>query len=283
MNETQLPIPRTTLTEMVVAYNQAEQDIRTAYAMLAQAQERLSTAFQAERSYAFDLRDDSGRCSVDYTNPDALMLKLKHSAWKALVDKMGVRSAMSIKRAKELDEQLEGKRDYHGGPPIEPLPDITETNILAMMEQTFNQLPAMIEEAVREVFDWLRPSSSWRLEYKTNQKSKWQLKDKLIIYCISQGYGQQPYQVNYTYRQNVTALDNVFLMLDGKGIVKTTYGPLTDAIHASPDGTGETDYFSFRCFGNGNLHLKFKRADLVEKLNAVAGGMRLKDMERKAA
>src|SRR5436190_20361060 len=38
----------------------------------------------------------------------------------------------------------------------------------------------------------------------------------------------------------------------------------------------ETDYFKFRCFRNRNLHQEFKRLDLVAKLNAIAGGMRLR-------
>ena len=76
--------------------------------------------------------------------------------------------------------------------------------------------------------------------------------------------------------QNIRAIDNVFHALDGNGTIKSHRGPLIDAIEASKDGTGETEYFRFRCFRNRNLHLEFKRLDLVAKLNAVAGGMRLR-------
>jgi DNA repair protein RadD len=41
----------------------------------------------------------------------------------------------------------------------------------------------------------------------------------------------------------------------------------------------ETDYFRFKCFGNGNLHLEFLRLDLVERLNAI-GGSGLPDPDR---
>jgi len=64
--------------------------------------------------------------------------------------------------------------------------------------------------------------------------------------------------------------------LDGNGTIKTHRGPLIDAIEATKDGTGETEYFRFKCFRNRNLHLEFKTLDLVAKLNAVAGGMRLR-------
>lgn len=268
---------------MVAAYKQSEQDIREAYALLVKAEERLIEAFQSEdASYRFDLsRDDNRR--IEYRAPDKLIHHVKHGAWKALVAKMGIRSAMSIKRAAELDAQLEGK-PRHYNETVEPLPEITEANILAMMETTFTQLPAMIEEAVKEVYDWLRPTSGWRLEYKTNQKSQWRLDRKIILpHCISHGYGETPFKVDYHRQQNMTALDNVFHMLDGKGIVKTYHGPLSDAITRSETGIGETDYFKFKCYGNCNLHLEFKRLDLVEKLNAVAGGMRLGNPHQAAA
>lgn len=272
MNCETLPIPRTTLTAMALAYATAEKDIRSAYALLTATQENLTKAFHAE-SYGFNLSVDR----PDYSNADSLVKQLKHSAWRALINKMGVRSAMSIKRAEELDAQLEGKARY-GCDPVQPLPEITEANILTMIEQTFNNIPQMIEESVREVFDWLRPHSSNRLEYKTNQKSQWELKEKLILgYCVEGSYStDRPFRVSYHRQKNLTALDNVFSMLDGKGIIKTNHGPLTDAILAcSREGTGATAYFQFKCYGNRNLHLKFLRADLVSKLNAVAGGMRL--------
>ncbi len=47
-------------------------------------------------------------------------------------------------------------------------------------------------------------------------------------------------------------------------------------IEASRTGTGETEYFKFKWHRNHNLHLEFKRLDLVEKLHAASGGMRLR-------
>ncbi len=65
-------------------------------------------------------------------------------------------------------------------------------------------------------------------------------------------------------------------MIDGRGPIKSYHGPLYDAITDSSDGTGKTDYFKFRCCINGNLHLEFLKADLVARLNVVAGGNRLR-------
>jgi hypothetical protein len=85
------------------------------------------------------------------------------------------------------------------------------------------------------------------------------------------------FRVNYHREKYLTALDNVFSLIDGKGPVKSYHGPLYDAITDSPDGTGSTEYFKFRCCLNGNLHLEFLKPALVAKLNAVAGGNRLRN------
>ena len=85
------------------------------------------------------------------------------------------------------------------------------------------------------------------------------------------------WKVNYRRQKYLTALDNVFSMIDGKGAVKSYYGGLSDAITSSPDGKGKTEYFSFKCFMNGNLHIEFMKPELVAKLNAVAGGARLRN------
>ena len=66
----------------------------------------------------------------------------------------------------------------------------------------------------------------------------------------------------------MVALDRAFHILDGAGIPGGYQSPLVDAINTSGNkGVGETAYFSFRCYENGNLHLKFLRLDLVKELN----------------
>lgn len=68
------------------------------------------------------------------------------------------------------------------------------------------------------------------------------------------------------------AIDRVFHALDGnlRAMEHTNRTPLIDAINTS-GGVGQTDYFSFKAYQNGNLHLEFKRADLLARLNAVGG------------
>jgi hypothetical protein len=268
--QTNLPIPRTTLADMVNAYVLSEQEIRQAYAMLVQAGDRLRQIFAApDQTYSFDLRyrDTRHGSGADYSDPEATLKNVKIEVWRHLVERMELRRILSIKRAHELDQQIETG---------EGLPPITMEGLLGMLEGTLNQATMFLEEAVREVFEWLRPHGE---NYKTN--SKYEVGPKVIRpWTVRQKYSGGGFEPMYERVQNLTALDNVFHALDGKGSIAKSYrGPLCDAISASPDGTGETDYFRFRCFKNNNLHLEFKRPDLLAKLNQVAGGMRLRGGE----
>ena len=175
---------------------------------------------------------------------------------------MELRRILSVKRNEELNRQIETGKD---------LPDIDEAQILAMLEGTLANTGTFIEEAVREVFEFLRPHNS---RYKTN--TEFEIGKRVILSWAIERKWDGGFHVNSYREQILRAVDNVFHALNGNGTIKTHRGPLIDAIEASKTGTGETDYFKFKCHRNHNLHLEFKRLDLVAKLNAVAGGMRLR-------
>jgi hypothetical protein len=176
---------------------------------------------------------------------------------------------LSIKRGDEIRKKLDDGE----------LPEITIQNIYEVFETLMQNTNNFAEEAVHEVYDWLRPHEGYRgSEYKTNQKyAMFELGKKVIIpYIVERGWGGGGFHVNYYREKNLIALDKVFYLLDGKSMMTEGYrSPLVDKINEGK-GAGETDYFSFKCYGNNNLHLEFKRIDLVKEFNRVAGGMNLK-------
>jgi hypothetical protein len=75
--------------------------------------------------------------------------------------------------------------------------------------------------------------------------------------------------------QHLIALENALGMLSGKGTsCKTIKSKLSNAIRLSPKG--DTEFFFYRAFNNGNLHLTFKDPDILAKFNSAAGGARLR-------
>lgn len=263
-------IPRQTLAQMAEAYASAESEIRQAFELLAKASERLKLSFN-QTGYRFT-GWGVGIHGTKHNDAEAFMRDVKRDVWAALVDRLELRRIASVERCKEIDRQIETG---------EGMPDITLSTLLAMVEGSFKGVPQMIEQAVQEVFNMLRPGSRGS-HYVTNQKGKWEIRDKVILPYRLDDVSQytRHFCVNYSYQAELRALDNVFHMMDGKGCVKSVNGPLVDAIYVTPvtSAGGETDYFEFKCFKNRNLHLRFKRPDLVAKLNQIAGGARLKDV-----
>jgi len=252
---------RETLATMIGTYRQAIGMVEEAYDILEQAQKILRAVFLDRPGYRFSVVDrnstDVGKIAID-----AINARIKKDAWAVIVERMELRRLLSIQRRTELDSQIERGE----------LPDLTDENVMALFETSAANVNVYMEEAVQEVFEYLRPRSS---RFKTN--TEYELGKRVILtWQVEKGWDRGAFRVNYHRDKHLTALDNVFHMIDGKGPIKTYHGPLYDAITDSPDGTGVTEYFKFRCCINGNLHLEFLKPALVAKLNAVAGGNRLR-------
>lgn len=261
-----------TASEMAEKYQTAVQRIRFAHALIEQEREALRNAFAAGRqSYEFDLHVTYGHHSNAISDLDKIIDQMKKKAWASIIDKIGVRQIMSSKQVEDLNNYLYDRRSYNRYSDEKPfeMPDITAENIMGVIAGYHQAAPDLLLEMIREEYDfWKCHRES---EYKRNSFEK--LTPRIIrTGMISSGYGKQPFHVSYYDRgQHVTALDNIFHLLDGAGPVRGHAGPLADAINTSPDGTGETEYFRFRCYKNHNLHLDFKRLDLLKKFNELAG------------
>ena len=262
---------RTTITAMVATYTLAESEIRQAYDLLEAAKNRLAVSFIPGSGARFDVNNES-RPGVGKEAADRCVKGLKKDAWRCIVDRLEIRRILSIGRRAELDRQLSGEQRYSTDP-LPPLPDVTEANIINMFQDGMAKAVDYANEAVLEVFDWLRPHRGRTGELKTNEK--WKLGKKVIIgWAVERGYGKCAFHIRSGAEPNFIALDNVMSMLDGKGPVKGHQGELVAAIRDSVGGIGETAYFKFKSCKNGNIHIDFKRLDLVDKINKAGGSDR---------
>jgi hypothetical protein len=256
---------RLSVPELVAVYEQAERDIRDAYAMVLRAEERLRLAFKT--SYV-SVSDNYDR--VRWDNPDDSLENVQRRLWGALVDGLEIRRFMSISAAEKLDRQLREDK----------MPPLTIANVLAMAQGFRQNLDEMLEESVADVFRRLTPQNDWK-RLKTN--SKFEVGRKVIMSGMIErdwsGWGLRWGQYS-SAEAELRALENVFTALDGKGsITKAHYSAISMAIKAAPKAEtceGETPYFKFRGFRNGNLHITFLRPDLLARFNAIAGGRNLK-------
>jgi len=254
-------VERKTATMLAGVYLRAEQEINEAYRLLETAKQRLCEAF-LDTGYYFNPnpRDNN---QVGEKGAAIAMKQIHKHAWRGIIERMGIRQMLSVERKAKLDEQLSTGKG---------LPEVSEAAIWDMLEATAENMETYMEEAILEVFDYLRPRRS---KLKTN--SEFEIGKRVILpWAVEQNVYGGGFRIR-THRDGMlTALDNVFLRLDGKGVLKTHHGPLYDAIEACQDGAGQTDYFKFRACKNVNLHLEFLRPDLVRRLNQIAGGTRLR-------
>ena len=267
---------RSTVRQLVAAFASAEADVRAAFGAIVAAEERVNVSFSmgdaTEGRGAF--RVDAGKeFSSQFRDPDHAIDLMARKAWRAIVERLEIRRIMTPSRWEAMEERL-----TRGD-----LPPITEAAVLAFVEEHAASIPEMATEAVGEVYEWLRRCAdpAYSGEYKTNDKhSRLEVGATIILPGMVEKSGRHKgrFEVRDRMEPRLTALENVFTALDGTGMVsRGYYSALQTAIHAvESGGRGETPLFRFRACGNGNLHLEFRRLDLLRRFNQMAGGMRLK-------
>lgn len=271
----------TTASQLAVTYRIEIETICAALATIKESLDRLNDQFKPDTYHRFELdvapKRWSGRASSieDPKTIPALIDQYHRDAWRVIVDKLNVRKLMSSKRSHQLDELLEkGKVEIEDGT-FQTLPPLTEQNILAIIQSFVDNAESFLVEAVREEYDYWKPGRGHR-EYKTNQQHAFKLEKKLI-----KGYAFRTWSyggttsiggMNQDTQKHLCALDNIMHLLDGKGQVKGWCGPAVDAINTANQNrimSAETDYFKIKWFNNGNMHLEFKRLDLLDKFNEI--------------
>ncbi|HGL5380485.1 TPA: DUF4942 domain-containing protein [Burkholderia cenocepacia] len=168
--------------------------------------------------------------------------------WDYLLSESGLRTFMDAKAREQWSNQIaEGD-----------VPELTAANIEATFAQLYGARGDMFERGVLQCFRRL----SW--DYKTNQPFKFG-KRVIVKYLFSQGSS------NYHTTNELDDLMRVFNVLDGKPEPDHRHGMsglISDAQRQRKTET-ENAYFHLRWFKNGNGHLTFKRADLVDRMNLI--------------
>jgi hypothetical protein len=245
-------VKRQSVIDMAAAYESTVQAVKETHAALDQAEARLQLAFGERAGFR-----------VKTSDMEKLLKELKRDDWRAIFERMEMPRMMSDKRRNELESQIESG----------DLPDITAENVFSTCKGMLENLDTYLDEAVKETFDFLRPRQS---ELKTN--SEFEIGDKVIVRAFYPDKWGHRIDLDYNQQQHYRNLDNVFSLLDGKGAIKSYGGPISDAVKSMKQfgDVRETEYFRLKLYRNGNMHLEFRRMDLVKKLNEIAGGNRLR-------
>jgi hypothetical protein len=104
-------------------------------------------------------------------------------------------------------------------------------------------------------------------KYKTHDAFK--IGKKVILDRVLNSHGGWSFYSSG--RERIADLDRIFHILDGKE-PKDHRGDASSMVYTASSTKQreiETDYFRFKLFQNGNVHVVFKRLDLVEKANKL--------------
>lgn len=147
-------------------------------------------------------------------------------------------------------------------------PEATEENIYATLQTAMAQSDDIFARGMAECFS--------NLDRRFKSHDGWKIGSRVILNNAMGSFGCWNYHMNH--RDTITDVERVFYILDGKqppleyggDIVAKIENTRRGLIGAKQSET-ETEYFKARIFLNGNLHLWFKRKDLVEKVNKLLG------------
>ena len=257
---TSLILPNT-VTDIVAAYRQTCADVQTICDMGEAANRRIAVV--AGESWRCRLGFGYGKVTIDRDAAADTLKNLRHDVWHLLLSMTDARSFMSDARYRGIVQQIDDGS----------APDITEENISGWLMQIVTSMDALLLESMTEVFEWLRPRRS---KYKHN--SEFEIPVSVVLSGWVECYSSGAFDLNYREAQRIQALDNVFHLLDGRGVAKCPDDlgtRMRTVMRDSRDQELTTPYFRVKWFRNGNAHVWFLRPDLLAQFNARAGGNRL--------
>lgn len=195
-------------------------------------------------------------------------------AWSQIYHMTHLEQIMSVEASKKVKDRI-----YSND--IEPL---TQENLNAMLTTAVQNSTEFMRQAIKEIYDLLTPgkTNSYRQNLKTNRKNAAAIGKKVILLNMVEhhwmNYIDNPYDywnIDYEREIQLIQLDKIFHAIDGKSILNTDAyrSPLVDSIKKMPTSScmGETEYFRFKCCINTNLHLEFKKPEIVKYINQSVG------------
>lgn len=237
---TDLAIP-TTLQDMCDSRDRALARVKQAEDILASASDELDKIARYAMPYGASMRDSLSQ----------IRKEMDRRLWSAAFDKTGFMQLMDA----------EAKRRFEADLDKDP-PAFTMDNVRSTFASLFQDAETMYARGIVNVF--LRLSKA----YKTNRKEPFKVARKAILgYMVESNYSGG-LRVGYYAQATVNDIDRVFKTLDGKQHQPRS---LETALNAAlqKGEVYEDDYYRIKGFKNRNMHIEFKRDDLLQKANRI--------------
>lgn len=187
------------------------------------------------------------RCRVEQ-----FRLELDKRMWRLAFDSTEIPKYMDEKARRDFEYSLDRET-----------PEFTFDNIKSSLVTAASQAD---EFFARGLFEMFRSRTNW---HETNREA-FRLPEKAIWSgMVSGSFGGRRLQVSYRSDGKLNDLDRVFSVLAGEPFVPRSLEYAINNAWKDGANTYEGPLFKIRGFANGNMHIWFKRQDLVDKANQI--------------
>jgi hypothetical protein len=252
-------VPSVSIENLLAQRDAIIERLRTAARMFQEIETLATNAFpQARYGYATpDL--DSRRLNRRF--PDQLEdfeKSVDATAWDHLLAASGLRTFMDSQARKEWDESISERK----------VPPLTDENIRSTFQGLYDKRKEMFENGVIAVFK----SLSW--DYKTNSPRRFGKRIIMRYLVDTWGSGRNRWTTGARYETcyKLDDLIRVLSVLDGKPEPDSRQGSSQALRAAEWPKSGPYnfhDLLTVKGFKNGNGHITFLRADLIDKMNLI--------------
>lgn len=245
-------IPRGSIADLVQEYEAICAMVDEAWAILKQADDRLKRAIGGHDKYSGDL-------ATWKLNAEMVTLKpgLKEKFWTHVITRSGIKNVMHHRVRRELENQMRDNRT---------MPEFSVEVVHATLYGWAESSQDVFTQMCQETFRLFLP---WREKYKTNKLHRI---DKRIVMDGAMGWYSSSVGEHAT--EKLRDLDRIFHQLDGKSPPEYPHD-LVSVINDEArlkNEDAETEYFYARWYQNKNIHLTFKRLDLLSEFNRIGAG-----------
>ncbi|MCC7212534.1 MAG: DUF4942 domain-containing protein [Candidatus Brocadia sp.] len=177
--------------------------------------------------------------------------ELDKRLWNHCFDKLGVFTVMNHNNIEKLRREIEDKT-----------PAFTEENIEATVTTMYQNRAKYFVEGIIQTFRELSH------DHKTNTNDKFKIPDKCVIKYMLEPCWPKGLRLRYNREDKLGDIERTFCLLD-KEVFEARKTQCEVNASLLEGQTYENKYFELKGYKNGNIHLRFKRIDLLDLANQM--------------
>lgn len=235
---TQLSLP-VSLNDLLDARDQAIRLHKDARRLNEQARETLSAVGSYLMPHGGEFRDSLERA----------LIELDRSMWRRAFDLTGFTQLMDAEAVAEFERSLSPKP-----------PEFTDATIRATFIDLHQKAGHMFRRGIVNVFRYLSD------DYKTNAKEPFRIGRKCVMSWMVGPSFKRGLQIKIGSGDKLNDIDRIIKTVDGKQFKPRELEYAMNVAFERGEAY-ECDYYRAKGFKNGNLHIEFKRDDLLELMN----------------